>query len=183
MSVVVLAEVGGQIWLVQGDEHVDGLLYNSLPDGVTVEWVKCRTRAEVTQMWHERSAAADPDGMPWMLNPLIGDRIRASMGRLEREVRFSPWSAMLDDAAQGALAGAGEWLAANPGGRLVLRQFAAVPSAPGQADLQRLRGQLVLSALVRAGAEAEAVAAEMGTAATDTDAERMEIVTQPPGSA
>lgn len=179
MATVVLAEAEGSVWVVAGDEHVGELLANELPAGVSVEFVACSTRAAVFALWHERSAEAEEGVQPWLINPLIVNRIRGSLGLLQRSVRFSPWSALLDAAAQAELAGAAAWLAANGGGRLVLRQFAPADPAPGQADLQRLRGQLALGVLLRAGADAARMTEEMAAATAEADAERLDLLTEP----
>lgn len=182
MGRVVLAESGGQVWIVEGDEHVSELLVNELPDDVAVEFVTCDTPAAVFAMWRERSPGAAAGASPWVLNPAIVARIRRTLAPARRGVQFTPWSAMLDEAAQAELAAAAAWLDANPGGRLLLRQFAPAAPVPGQADLQRLRAQLVLAALLRAGAVMAAVADEMAAATAEADAERLDIITQAPGS-
>lgn len=181
MPVVVLAETDGQFWLVQGDEHMSALVMNALPDDVTVEIIECGTVAEVLAAWHERSAAAAPGMLPWAINPGIVARIRVPLDRAPRAVRFGTWSAMLDDAAQADLAAAATWLANNPGGRVVLRQFVLPGAAAGQDDLQRLRGQLALAVVLRNGGAAEAVTQESRAGAADADADRMEIVAQKQG--
>ena len=182
MATVTLAESDGQVWVVEGDEHVGALLVNELPDGVTVEIVACGTRAAAFALWRERSAEASDGAQPWLINPIIADRIRRSLGTLQRAVAFTPWSAMLDAAAMAELVDAAAWLAANPAGRLVLRQFASAEPVPGLADLQRLRGQLALGALHRAGADPARTGEDMAVAAADMDADRMVIVTELPAT-
>ena len=41
MADIVLAEFGGQAWLVGGEEYIDDLLANTLPQHVTIELVAC----------------------------------------------------------------------------------------------------------------------------------------------
>lgn len=180
MGIVTLAESDGQVWVVEGDEHVGALLVNELPDGVTVEMIQCGTRSEVFALWRERSTEATDDALPWLINPIIVDRIRRSLSGTERTVTFTPWSAMLDTAGAAQLADAAAWLAAHPAGRLVLRQFATAIPAPGQPDLQRLRGQLALGALGRAGADTLRLGEEMAVAIADADVERLVILTELP---
>ncbi len=174
---VLLAEADGQLWVVLGDEHLGALLVNELPPEIPVELVRCATRADAFAMWHDRSPDAWEGGHPWLINPIIADRILRSFGQVARMLSFSQWSAMPDAGAEAELADAASWLAANPGGRLVLRQFAPDEPVPGQADLQRLRAQLVRAALGRKGADAARMADETARAATDADVERLEIVT------
>ena len=181
MTLMVLAEAGGQMWVVEGEEYISELLMNELPDGVSVELVTCATQADVYALWREGSPDAEAQGkVPWVINPAFGDRIRRSLGSYVRAITFTPWSAMLDPAAQTELTDAAAWLETNPDGRLLLRQFAAAAPQPGEADLQRLRGQLVLGALGRAGADMARVAEGTIPAGEPTDLDRMEIATETP---
>ena len=182
LAVVMLAESDGQVWVIEGDEHLGALLVNELPDGVTVEIMACVTRAAVFALWRERSAEATDGAQPWLINPIIADRIRRSLGVLARAVIFTPWSAMLDAAATAELMDAASWLAANPAGRLVLRQFASMEPMPGLADLQRLRCQLALGALGRAGADLARMGEDMAVAAANADADRLVIMTELPAT-
>lgn len=182
MGDITLAEHGGQIWMVLGEEHIDALLFNDLPDGVAIQFVTCETRAAVIEMWPGREQAKLDGSLPWLINPLIADRIRNQLGLGRRSITFAPWSAMLDGGAQDVIAGAAAWLAENPGGRLLLRQFVSADPQPGQADLQRLRGQLVAGALSRAGVEAGRIGQEPDAAADAGGSEQLDIVTEAPGT-
>lgn len=175
MPNVLLAEAQGRLWLVSGDEHVGDLLGNTLPEGVAIEFVAVADGAAVLALWHERSPDADENAQPWLINPLIGDRIRRTLGVLRRRVVFAPWSAMLDAAGLATLAEAAAWLGENPGGHLVLRQFVGEGAAPGHGDIQRIRGQLAGAALAREGAGS--VEEESVAAGGDADLECMDIIT------
>ncbi len=175
MADVTLAEANGQTWLVTGDEHVDGLLANTLPSTVTVEIIACETRAEAWAMWEAKSPDAVEGGMPWIINPGVVRRIKGMLG--EQGIRFTPWSAMLSEEARQMIATAAGWLAANPGGRLMLRQFCTAAPPPGLTDLQRLRAQLVSAALAGEGAAAAQLVGETATAEAATDCERLDLVT------
>lgn len=179
MPVMVLAEAENQTWLIEGDEHLDALLVDALPDDVAVEFIACDTAEEVYALWRARSLDAEDAANPWAINPLIVARIRRSIGGA-REVTFAPWSVMLDEAGQTALSEAASWLSANPAGRLRLRQFLSATPEPGLADLQRLRGQLAIGALQRGGADPARTAEEVERSETDENANRMEIVTEAP---
>ena len=179
MADVVLAECDGQVWLVAGEEHIDALLIDKLAPGVTVELVTCDTRAAVYAMWQQMSSDPAAGAQPWTLNPLITRRILGGLGLAPGVVRFTPWSAMLDETSAQTMAGAVAWLAANPGGTVVLRQFEAAEPGPGQADLQRLRGQLALAALVRAGAEAVRLTEDRAAAEAEAQMDEMHIVLVP----
>ena len=177
MAAVVLAEVDGGVWLVDGDEHIGALLANTLPDGVTVEFVACESRAAAFALWHDGSPSTRAGTHPWAINPMIAARIRRALTPGRRSVRFTPWSVLLDAAMVAELDAAAAWLEANGAGRLVLRQFAPADPAPGQADLQRLRGQLALGALLRAGADAARMTEDTVAATDEADAERMDLLT------
>ena len=171
MSDIILAECGGNTWLVEGVEHLDDLMRNLLPAEVTVSFVTCATPEEALALWAgRRTADADEHAVPWMVNPAIVRRIRAA--KAEPAIIFAPWSAMLDSDAEQLLAGLA-------GRMLTLRQFTPAEPPPGLGDLQRLRGMLVVAALVRAGADASALVHATAAAATPDDANRLELVTLP----
>lgn len=175
MPNVLLAEAEGRLWLVAGDEHVGDLLANTLPEGVTVEFMAVADGTAVLALWHERSADADACAQPWLINPLIGDRIRRTLGVLRRRVVFAPWSAMPDAAGLAVVADAASWVGERAGERLVLRTFVGADAVPGYADIQRVRVQLVLAALARAGVAD--VGEETAAAVGEADVECMDILT------
>jgi len=189
MADVTLVDLGGQVWLVGGEEHLDALLVGALPEGVTVALVPCAGRAEMNALWRAHSPDAADGGQPWVLNPLITTRLLGRMGLRPGVLRFAPWSAALDAAATEAAAAAAAWLAANPDGRLVLRQFAPEPEVPGLSDLQRVRARLVAAALERAGADPARLRDEVlgaspagDDAAGEGDALRIVMETGPSGA-
>ncbi len=175
MADVTLAEVGGQAWLVKGDEHVDGLLANNLPPTVSVEFVACATRADAWAIWHATSPEAEQGGMPWMIHPEVVRRIKGAFGGASC-IRFTPWSAMLTDDAREAITAAAALLAADGTARLTLRQFRPAEPPPGLLDLQRLRGQLVIAALAAAGADTARLDTDTGPTDTPEDCERLDLV-------
>ena len=168
---VVLAEADGQVWLVLGDEHIGTVLLGQLPDGVTVEILSVKNRAAVMALWWQLNPIASADRQPWIINPLLSRRVRGLVEPGRRSISFTPWSAMLDDAAHGAIAD----MAAH-GGWLVLRQFRLASPAPGQADLQRLRLQLVRAALELAGIDPAGIADRIDLAESAVDIERLDIL-------
>jgi hypothetical protein len=168
---VVLAEADGQIWLVLGDDHIETVLLGELSDGVTIEIVSLRNRAAVMALWWQINPLAAADGQPWIINPMLSQRLRGLVEPDRRSISFTPWSAMLSDEAQGVIAGV-----ATQAGGLVLRQFGLESPAPGLADLQRLRLQLVRAALERAGADPAGITERIDPAESDTDAEKLDIL-------
>ncbi len=172
---VTLAQFGEQVWLVGGDEHIDDLLANTMPPGTTIEFVSVTERREVRAMWERMSTEQTDGAEPWVIHPLIVRRIRGDLG--PRSVAFSPWSAMLDTAAQDAIGAAADWLAARPGATITLRQHCGAEPPPGLTDLQRLRGQLVAGALTRGGADAAQLHHETLASAAETDTERLDLIT------
>lgn len=175
MTVIVLAEFAGNVWLVRGDEHFDDLLANVLPETVALEFTTCGSLNEVRAMWQEHGDTENEGDEPWLLNPAIVRRIKS---RYEAQsVTFTPWSAMLDESALETVGATATRLQANPTSRLSLRQFSPVEGQPGLADLQRLRGQLLAGALARAGADAGSIDHETQTSDTPGDTDRIEFVT------
>ncbi len=180
MTGITLANCDGQLWVVGGEEHLDDLLFNQLPPGVTVEVVPCAGGPALHALW----AALTPDRSgtemaPWALNPAITRRLLGQLGLASGLLRFPPWSAMLDDVARGEIVAVAAWAARNPQGRLVLQQFAATPAVPGMADLQKVRAQLVAAALAEAGVTPDRIGGETTAAAEAADSERLRIVMEP----
>lgn len=175
MAQVVVAECGDRMWVVLGDEHVGLLLLGELPPEIEVEMVRCDSPAEAIAMWQDLSPDATQGGVPWAINPLLAQRIRAAAGRAEWTLQFGPWSAALDTGATGVVDAAAAWLRDNPGRQLVLRQFELSPVLPGQAEIRGVRGQLVLGALQQAGADAARCQLTTAAAAGPDDADRMVI--------
>lgn len=176
LAELVLAECHGQVWLVNGDNHIDDVLNGRLPEGVSIEYITLPDRAAVIDMWMRLSPEADEGGMPWMINPALLGRLRGAFNPGVRSVGFAAWSVLLDGAATATLTDAATWLAADGSRRLRLRQFALEAAEPGKADLQRLRGQLVLGALTRAGAAPERMTEETMPTESAEDCERMDVI-------
>ena len=175
MTEIVLAECGGNTWLVEGDQHVDDLLANTLPGSIAVRFVSVPNAAEAHLLWDRRASGDFDNMMPWMINPDIVRRIKGGLGL--RSLTFSPWSAMLDAAAQDLIAATADWLRHHAPARIALRQFCPADAPPGLADLQRLRGQLVAGAFTRAGAAAGSLDHETGAPEEEGGIDRMELVT------
>lgn len=176
MAELVLAECQGQVWLVNGDHHIDDVLNGRLPANVSVEYITLLNRGAVIDMWMRLSAEADENGMPWMINPALLGRLRGAFNPGVRSIGFAPWSVLLDASATATLTEVATWLAADETRRLRLRQFALDAAEPGKADLQRLRGQLVLAALTRAGVAPERVTEETVPTASAEECERMDVI-------
>ncbi|GEM_PF-1580609 len=176
LAELVLAECHGQVWLVNGDEYIDDVLNGRLPEGVSVEYITLPDRAAVIDMWMQLSPEADESGLPWMINPALLGRLRGVFNPGVRSISFAAWSVLLDGAATATLTDAATWLASDDTRRLRLRQFALEADEPGKADLQRLRGQLVLGALTRAGVAPGRVTEETVPTASADDGERVDVI-------
>lgn len=172
---VVLAEADGQTWLVLGDDHIGDVLLGQLPAGLSIEIVSLNNRAAVMALWWRINPLAEAGRQPWIINPALGQRVRGLAEPGRRSISFTPWSAMLTDEAQGAITDMAAQGASKAGG-LVLRQFEAADPAPGQADLQRLRLQLVRAALERAGMAPAGIADRIDPAGSEADVERLDIL-------
>lgn len=166
---VVLAEADDQIWLVQGEDHIGEVLNGTLPDGLTMQIVPVQDQAAAVALWWKINPQASDDRMPWAINPKLFQRVHGLADPGRRSIVFTPWSAMLGNEAHGAIAAM-----AGLGARLTLVQFELKSPAPGQADLQRLRLQLVRAALERAGATG--IGERTDPVAAEGDTERMDIL-------
>ncbi len=151
MADVTLAEFNGSVWLVGGEQHTDELLFNSLPESVSVELIACDSREQVRNMWVQLCGEPLMPSEPVLIHPRIADRVRrASAGRT---VFFAQWSAMMDDDAIAVLRAAAQWMMATPSLRAALVGFVGPHSAPGLADLSRLRMTLVREKLFEFGVD------------------------------
>ncbi len=180
MADIILAEVGENTWLVEGEQHFHDLLRGILPPSITIEVARCNTPAEMYARWEARSGAAQagPNAVPWLINPVIVRRIKGSLG--EQSVLFAPWSVLLDEAATALLDATAGWLTGHAGARLTLRQFSPAEPPPGLPGLQALRFELAAGALARAGADPAMLASETAVAERPEDADRLFLVTHPP---
>ncbi len=157
MADVTLAECEGNVWLVEGEQHLDALLLGSFPPDLRIEFVACASQDELRGLWAELSGNAGPGCDPWAIHPGLVERIRSIMGQdadgdTRRAVVFGAWSALLDADAHAAIGDAAQRLAAEPALTLLLRSHEAA-FVPGMADLQRLRVQLLAAALTRLGCD------------------------------
>ncbi len=170
MGTVTLAEHAGNWWLIDGEEHVAGLLYGSLEADVAVSFVTCVSWDDLMAQWQ---GSGGEGAQPWIINPAIIARLKGAAD--PGSITFAVWSAAMDDAAEEAIETAAAWLAGDPARSLQLRQFRPQTPPPGLADLQRLRYQLVAAALERVGAPSERIAAEVVDAEPAAEANRMEL--------
>ncbi len=136
---VTLAVCGGHAWLVRGERHIDDLLNNSLSADVTIGIVACESKSAVDALWH--AFTDEPALQAWLIHPAIVDRARGVVRDLVAE--FAPWSAAIDDAAEGVLRRAAA--AAGPDANLVLVS-PVLPPGPA-AQLNALRCTLLAQQL------------------------------------
>ncbi|HLY58097.1 MAG TPA: hypothetical protein VKS60_21220 [Stellaceae bacterium] len=178
MADIIIAEFGGGGWLVGGETHIDDLLMNTLPPGMTVEVIACASMDEVMEIWVSHGGRPEEGGDPWMIHPGIVNRERRHGG--DFAVRFGEWSAMIDQAALGVIAAAAAAAARSPDAAVVLTEYLD-PIAPAMiADLSRLRAQLIEQRLVEAGLARNRVCRSLGdpgaVQATGQDKGRIDIV-------
>lgn len=161
---VVLAECSGQAWLVRGEQHIDGLLGNTMEADVSIEIVSCESKLAVNTLWRQWNDT-DPS-MMWLIHPAIVNRVRGQAA--EMEIVFAEWSASLDDAAQRVLQMAAAAAAAKPEAALVLVLHIMDEAPPMARELANLRCGLLetrLSALGVARTKRETRMAERPEAA------------------
>jgi hypothetical protein len=101
MSGIVLADYQGQAWLVCGERYIDELLANTLPGDISIEFIACGSHADVNELWLQNRDEPAPSCAPWVINPAIVNRVR--YGPSGHSVYFTPWSALLDDAAKSVI--------------------------------------------------------------------------------
>jgi hypothetical protein len=148
MADIVLAENGGQTWLITGDKYIDDLLAGTLPADITVEFVACETYSEIDGLWLQSGGSTTGVEAPWLINPAIVARIR---GIEQQGIVFAQWSAQLDENACTLIrkfaARAGESASAE----VVLVSYLAPDGGALQSDLANLRSALIEAELARLG--------------------------------
>jgi len=152
MADITLAEFDGQVWLIAGEDYLDGLLSNRLPEGKTIEIIPCAMRSDVHEMWLQNSPEAEADeangisGMPWQIHPNIVARIkRAALGFV---VQFSAWSALLDKDAERVIASAVAELREKPDVEVVVVCYDEPGTSAAVAAISDVRMQMVADRLI-----------------------------------
>jgi hypothetical protein len=167
---VTLAEFDGSVWLVGGEAHIDNLLANTLAPDITIEMVTCETKMQVHALWHRLCGPPEFEGDPWLIHPGIVNRIRGTLGGFQ--LRFAPWSAQLNAAAQSAIAAAAAQAGMAP---LLLTDYGDANAPDMEADLARLRLGLIERALIGAGIDATRLRRARQPVGQEGDAERVDI--------
>jgi hypothetical protein len=158
MADIILAEFGGQAWLVRGEQYIDDLLANTLPAEIRIEVLACRSRAEVDLLWAQDAAALSASGVPWLIHPRVVDRARGRPAGVS--VLFAQWSAMLDEHAHAAIKAAAISATENADIGLVLTRFIGPESGPMLTSLAELRTDLIAAELVKLGISADRIGRE-----------------------
>ncbi len=159
MADIVLADCGGQGWLVLGEPHIDDLLANTLPAHVSIEVVTCESKVDVQALWVQHGG--DPDDMQsmWLIHPAILKRARGQGQDLT--IRFAAWSASLDDAALETSQAIADAAAQQAEAKLVLTRYIAADGPPLALELANLRTGLLEARLAMLGVAADRVVREI----------------------
>jgi hypothetical protein len=175
MADIVLAEAEDRVWLVAGEAHLDDLLANTLPPEVSIALVACEHAAAVHALWLQYGG--DPaSSMPWLVHPAIVARVRAATrpAGLAHAVLFSPWSALLEQPAQAAIAAAAAQ--ATEAATVTLVVYLDPAGQAALADLSRLRAHLIEAQLVSLGVPQARISHLRRDAAEDADTQRVDIL-------
>ena len=172
MADIILAEHQGQSWLVSGVGHIDDLLANTLAPNLTIEFVACQSQTTVMELWVQYCGEPTSSDMPWMIHPGIAARLRRKA--VGNRVFFTPWSAMLDDDANAAIAAAAGQAAETAGAGVVLTRYLDAGDPQALADLANLRSSLIEAQLVALGVRPERIIRATGLR-TATDNEHIDI--------
>jgi hypothetical protein len=148
MADIVLAENGGQTWLVTGDKYIDDLLAGTLPAQITIEFVACDSYTEIDRLWSESGGANAGVDAPWLINPAIVARIR---GTTEQRVAFTQWSAQLDEIARETIRRFAACATEIASAEVVLVSYLAADSAALHIDLANLRSAVIEAELTNLG--------------------------------
>jgi hypothetical protein len=149
MADIVLAEHRGQAWLVSGEQYIDDLLANTLPNNISIEFVACESHSDVNVLWVQNCGQPTTSGAPWMIHPAIANRIRRKSAG--HSVFFGQWSALLDDDARSVIRASAVWAEECGDAAVELTRYVE-PDAPQViADLANLRISLIEAELTGLG--------------------------------
>ncbi len=160
MTEIILAEFQGKTWLVGGERYIDNLLINTLSPDISIRFIACESESDVIDLWTSHDRAPGAEGRPWLINPLIVDRIKGASG--ETVIVFTPWSVLLDDSAHSVLRAAAALAAGDLQKTLVLLAHADAEEAKIMADLTQLRFGLIEAVLTGMGVAQTRIAREIG---------------------
>ena len=189
MADIILAECGGQAWLVGGEQYIDDLLVNRLSPDITIELGTCESNKLVELLWRQNCGPNSGTGAPWLIHPNIFSRVRRASAQ-DRSVFFGQWSARLDDDAQMTIRSAVGWAEQQEQYEMVLVRYVGADAEEGLAELADLRAGLVASQLVKLGVPLERISRETRDVSTvpsmPAESQRIDIVVRPipstPGS-
>jgi len=149
MADITLAEYEGAVWLVGGEAHIDDLLANTLPDGVTIEFLACAHKAEVHALWIQHCGEQQFVGDPWIIHPAIVRRIRRAAP--DYAVFFAQWSVQLDADARRVIHAAAQLACVTPELPVQLTDYLEPGAQPAMEGLSSVRMQLIEDELGKAG--------------------------------
>ncbi len=177
MADIVLADCGGQGWLILGEPHIDDLLGNTLPEHVSIEVVACESKLDMHALWVRHGGDPDDVQSIWMIHPAILNRVRGKPR--DTAIRFAAWSASLDEAALETSQAFADAAAQQPEARLVLTRYIA-PDGPAMAlELANLRTGLLEMRLATLGVAAERVVREIRPPETPDQADQIALELRP----
>ena len=158
MADITLAEFNGSVWLVGGEAHLDDMLANTLPAGISIELVACERKIDVHDMWLRSSGEREYAGDPWIIHPAIVQRVQGRATEAEGAIMFAPWSVMPDEDGQRMIQAAAARAATDPEMRVTLTEYLDPAAPPGVAELSGLRMRMLEDALHNAGVLRERIA-------------------------
>ena len=173
MADIVLADCGGNGWLVRGEQYIDDLLANTLQPHVSIEVVTCESKSAVVELWTGYGGGDDPSDI-WMIHPAIMRRARGQSGQLS--VIFAEWSAAIDDRATWSIQAAAEQMQQNEARRLCVVRFVVENAPAGAGDMANLRAALLEGRLAVLGVEPSRIIRETQPAEAAEQADRIDLV-------
>src|SRR6185437_16231704 len=181
MADIVLAQIGSRTWLVEGEEFLDGLLGNMLPDDVTIEFITCESESEVQDRWYASVKDPGEAGPPWLIHPAIVDRTKRMVGLGGAfGVLFAPWSAARDSSADAAIVAAADAAMADEQARVVVASYVPEDAPAFAGDLANIRAGMIETELATRGVDKARIhrdrAAAIGDQATKADLIEIMIV-------
>jgi hypothetical protein len=158
MADITLADYNGSVWLVGGEAHIDDLLINALPAGISIELVTCERKGDVHDLWRRLSGEPAYAGDPWIIHPAIVQRIRGTPPAFA--VMFAPWTVMPDADGMRVIEQAAAGAVADPEGSVLLASYVDPDAGAAAAELSSLRLRMIEDALERAAVPRDRIVRE-----------------------
>lgn len=174
---ILVADCGGQGWLVRGEQYIDDFLANTLPAHVTATVVTCESKTALAELRRTYAGPDDTEDVMWMIHPAIMNRVRGQGG--EYTIAFAEWSASLSESALAAVQAVHDAALQQPGYVLALVRYLPQDAPAMTTAMADLRCGLLEAQLAALGMPAGRIIRESRDPATPDHANRIDLLLRP----